>query len=299
MPLSDLGISEHARGRRVKVGMDDQTLERYFTVFGTSNLVGAERDDMESLVQQIVESEVVDTPGIPPYGVIQVNGIDYYLSEFEFDTQDGENWPTTVRYARDARTLLGIQAFSFDTTGGRQKVLHSIETIQKGFAPGEPEFSLDRAINMNGNRIEGVERPLPVFKFTLSGNMRQTDVDMEYALAVKALTGKTNDAPFRGFPRGSVLFLGAKGGWRGNGLAPMSFDFEAEENLTNFYVYTSDGLAVPATDTGFNKEGQQYFWEYFVPRTENNKTVPRLIAGFVEKVSHYGDFSKLKIPVAP
>jgi len=109
-----------------------------------------------------------------------------------------------------------------------------------------------------------------------------------YKAALFFLTGAVNNAPFRGFAAGEVLFLGASGSKRGQDDWEIRFRFAASPNVT--------GLVVGSI-TGINKRGWEYLWGRYADAedTAAKALVKRPVAAYVEQVYPYGDFSGLGI----
>ncbi len=97
-----------------------------------------------------------------------------------------------------------------------------------------------------------------------------------------------NNAAFKGFAVGEVLFLGASGSQRGADDWEITYRFAASPNVT--------GLAVGPI-SGINKKGWEYLWVRYADAEDQNVLVKQPIAAYVEQVYELGNFSTLGIGV--
>jgi len=100
------------------------------------------------------------------------------------------------------------------------------------------------------------------------------------------ISGKVNNAPFKGFQAGEVLFLGPSGSTRDKDDWEITFRFAASPNVTGLTV---DDIA------GIDKKGWEYMWVRYADAQDQNILVKRPTAVYIEKVYEYGDFSGLGI----
>lgn len=111
-----------------------------------------------------------------------------------------------------------------------------------------------------------------------------------YKSLIASVVGKVNIAPFKGFPAGEVLCLGASGGQRGAEDWELSFKFARHPNQT--------GLTI-GPFTGIDKTGWQYIWVRYkeYEDTVSKSLVRQPQAVYVETVYYSADFSLLGIGV--
>lgn len=204
-------------------------------------------------------------------------------------------WEARVRYQDNGQTSSpppqeDENTFSFDTTGGTQKITQSLNTIASYAASGTaPNFQ--GAIGFDGEKVEGCEITVPVFKFSETHYKAPSFVDQAYKLKVMEVTGTVNGGAFRGFSVGEVLFLGAAGARRGRSagdLWEITFHFAASKNRTGLTVGPITGIA---------KKGWEYLWVLYedgVDATAKGRVrTPK--GAYVEQVYRAGDFSWLSI----
>jgi len=113
------------------------------------------------------------------------------------------------------------------------------------------------------------------------------DADVNKA-AYFALTGKVNNASWKGFAAGEVLFLGVSGSKRGEDDWEITFRFAASPNRTNIQI---------GNITVASKKGWEYLWVRYADVEDggSNTLVKQPVAVYVEKVYEEGDFSALGI----
>ena len=208
------------------------------------------------------------------------------------DTSAGSGeWDCTVRYSppEDLPPETGESSFSFDTGGGTQHVTQSIETVSK-HAPGGGVFAPDfkGAIGVTHDNVEGVDITVPVYSFSETHYLPDAQVTLAYRGTLFGLTGKTNNAPFKGLAGGECLFLGASGSKRGADDWEITFRFAASPNRTGITVGDIDGIS---------KKGWEYMWVRYADAEDAvaKAIVKKPVAVYIEKVYEEGNFAGLGI----
>jgi hypothetical protein len=204
------------------------------------------------------------------------------------DPQETLTWEGSVRYG--ARTLSEeeLSAYSFDTGGGTQHITQSLETRGAYAASGVTAPDFRGAIGVKEDAVEGVDVAAPVYHFTETHFKPDDEVTLAYRGALFRLTGRTNDAAFKGLDAGECLFLGASGSKRGDGDWEIQFRFAALPNKTDLAVGDITGIA---------KKGWDYLWVRYEDAEDAaaRALVKKPVAAYVEKVYEEGDFSLLEI----
>ena len=199
-------------------------------------------------------------------------------------------WRGTVRYGkfRKEPPAVGESAFSFDTGGGSQHVTQSIQTVGSYAPAGKTAPDFQGAIGVTESEVEGVDITVPVYSFSETHYLGEATVTQAYKLTLFSLTGRTNDAAFKGFAAGEVLFLGASGSKRGDGAWEIAFRFAASPNRTGITVGPITGIA---------KKGWEYLWVRYADAEDATAKalVKQPVAAYVERVYEEGDFSLLGI----
>jgi hypothetical protein len=196
-------------------------------------------------------------------------------------------WEGSVRYGMLEPPETGDSSFSFDTGGGTQHVTQSLATIGAYSASGPPP-NFKGAIGVSRDSVEGVDITVPVYNFTETHYIDALLVTGAYKATLFYLTGTVNNAPFRGFAQGEVLFLGASGSLRGQEDWEITYRFAASPNVV--------GLAV-GDITGIVKRGWEYLWVRYedAEDTAAKALVKRPVAAYVEQVYPWGNFAGLGI----
>ena len=181
-------------------------------------------------------------------------------------------------------------SYEFSTGGGSETMFVSLSTKQRVALPGGPPApDFHSGVNVTNDGPQGVERTVPIFNFSETHFKTAAAVSNSYVSTLFALTGTVNNAAFRGFAAGEVLFLGARGSKRGvNGDWEITYSFAASPNVTGG---TIGGF------TGINKDGWDYLWFLFEDKEDPNaeKVVRRPRAAYVEQIYKRGGFAGLGI----
>ncbi len=203
-------------------------------------------------------------------------------------------WKISANYTYKAaektdEDLENESQFSFDTSGGTKHLTHSISTVYS--TPGAPNFY--QAINYDGKSVQGVDITMPTYSFSESHYFKASKITTTYKNQVMLLTGTVNNAAFRNFAKGEVLFMGASGSRTGtdsDDLWAITFKFACSPNAESL---TIGELTIPS------KEGWQYLWVKYQDTADDaeENLVSKPIAAYVEQVYKYGDFSALGIGV--
>ena len=179
-------------------------------------------------------------------------------------------------------------SFAFDTTGGTQHITNSNETTSFGTAP--PDFK--GAIGVTGKSVQGVDVVAPIFNFSKTVRLNNSDLTVAYAVALSQLTGRVNNASFLGFLEREVLFRGASGsvdqinGVNVDGQSDITFLFSANRTRENYEV---------GDITVTKKNG----WDYQWVRYENAEDAVAEVlvqipeAVYIEEVYLQGNFGIL------
>jgi len=201
----------------------------------------------------------------------------------------GSVWDGVARYGREREEPeTGQSRFSFDTGGGTQHITQSLRTVAGHGAPGIAPPNFHGAIGVTGQSIEGVDIHVPVYNFVEAHYLPAAYVTGSYKVTLFHLTGKVNDASFRGLSSGEVLFLGASGSARSGEDWEITFRFAASPNRRDIAV---------GSITGIDKSGWEYMWVTYedAEDEDSGRLVKRPVAVYVEQVYEYGDFSRLGI----
>lgn len=179
-------------------------------------------------------------------------------------------------------------SYAFDTGGGTQHITQSLGTVN--WAPANAP-NLNGAIGYDGESVNGVDITIPVMNFSETHYFSPRFVSTAYKKTVAALTGCINNASFKGYHSGEVLFLGAAGSRRGNSGEDwweISFKFAVSVNRNNLQV---GNLTVP------QKLGWDYMWVRYADNLDGSQSslIKIPVAAYVERVYPFGNFGALGI----
>lgn len=203
--------------------------------------------------------------------------------QIEAEPLGGGIWQVVVPYEGKNETT-----YTFETGGATAHITQSLGTTR--YAPSgatAPDFF--GAIGVNGDSVDGVDVTIPTFNFTETYRFPGATVSGAYKMVLFNLTGKTNNATFRGLAAGEVLFLGASGTKTGIDDWEIAFKFAASPNVSGLSL--GGGITVTA------KPGWDYLWVRFADAedTAAKALVKRPVAAYVERVYQAADFSLLGI----
>ena len=287
---------------------DASTRTRVFNVFGTVN------EDVLHAAANVAISTSYPYWVYPGQPLVKLRA-ESYAVEYQGD----DSWKVTINYekigADDATQTTPLKrARSFDTSGGTQHITNALQvknstgtvtdTGERVYGPSglDDGATMKGAINVDDNSVNGVDIVVPSFQFQESYDVPLSVLNDAYIRKLGELTGTVNDAAFRGFKAGEVLFVGASGAheWddqRGNGPGTITFKFVASPSA-------GDGKTLLPLKVGeinnIAKGGHEYLWVKYatVADTSKNQLTRQPIAVYVNRVYPDGDFSQLKIGVA-
>ena len=182
----------------------------------------------------------------------------------------------------------GESTFSFETSGGTQRITQSLGTVGKYAPSGGTAPDFQGAVGVTHDNVEGVDITVPVYQFAETHYLPASAVTNEYKGTLFRLTGKVNSGGFRGLNAGECLFLGASGSQRGTEDWEITFRFAGSPNVTNLHI---------GDITVASKKGWEYLWVRYedAEDTDAQTIVKRPTAAYVEKVYEEADFGALCI----
>jgi hypothetical protein len=212
----------------------------------------------------------------------------------------GDNaWQVQISYAKDGAedgTEPLKRARSFDTTGGTQHITQACSVGSGGTLDFEKRFpssatNMSGAIGVDSNGVNGVDIVVPQLQWQESYDVPNSYVTSNWIRGVAGVTGTTNNASFRGFESGEVLFVGCSGSqeWdddKGRGPWSLSFRFVASRNVTGQTIGSISGIS---------KRGHEYLWVLYEEAVSSNTLLKQPKAVYVSKVYKDSDFSALGI----
>lgn len=224
------------------------------------------------------------------------------FKNYRIDHKGGGVWDVSVRYGQDDTEAdeadpgnppaqpndpLG-PSYTFETSGGTQHITQSLETISKHGKPGVNPPDFKGAIDVSADAVEGTDITVPVFRFSETYSIPVPFITHAYKLQVFDLTGKVNNAAFKGFAIGEVLFLGASGSRRGLEKWEITYQFAASKNAVNLKVGDIQNI---------NKKGWEYLWVRYGDVEDQKVLIKQPESVYVERVYEPGNFALLGIGV--
>jgi hypothetical protein len=268
-------VVEEKFNSRPSIAGQGAQVELLYTVRGTSSdlaakvaLINATPDEYDGLQRKSVEIE--------PAGIQGAGG-------------EPNVWDGVVRYGPfELSPTTGESTFNFDTGGGSQHITQSLGTVGTYAAPGTTAPYFGNAIGVTSDGVDGVDITVPVYNFAETHYVPASLVTLGYRATLFNLTGKVNNAPFKGLDTGECLFLGASGSKRGQDDWEITFRFAGSPNRS--------GLVV-ANIAGIFKGGWDYLWVRYADKEDSaaKMLVKRPIAVYVERVYDWGNFAALGI----
>jgi hypothetical protein len=218
-----------------------------------------------------------------------------YRSEISLTELGPGHWRADVAYGpyKNKEPEDGDFRWEFDTTGGTKHISQAIEHIGEFVAAGDVAFNHKGVIGVNEDGdVEGVDIIDHNFRWQEHRKLLLANYSWTYSDTLDALTGKVNDATFRGKDVKTVLFEGATGTWSTDD--PLLLE-------VTFHFAHSRGAAGNIGDIGpIAKEGWEYLWVEY--ETTKNAAAKRLgknpLQVNIEGVHESGDFSTLGIGTA-
>jgi hypothetical protein len=204
---------------------------------------------------------------------------------------DATTFVVTVTYqpGRFESAASSSVRYEFDTSGGSEQMFLALSTIASYAAPGAGTApDMKGGINVTSDGPQGISRPVPVYNFSETHTIAAASMTAGYKATIFGLTGKVNNAAFKGFAAGEVLFLGARGASNANGDYEITFSFSALPNVTG---------ATFGPFTGVTKKGWDYLWVYSEEEEDATakRVVKRPVAAYVVQVFAYANLSGLGI----
>jgi hypothetical protein len=291
----------HRLGRRAQ-----SSYKKSWKIFGTSDDVAVHNDVNLTLTASYL---FWTYPGQP---LNQLQAESYTL-----DYLGDKAWQLTVNYVSrgaddDTKPDPLRRSRSWDTSGGTAHITQQPQ-YGAGTAAGGRATSTEKrypasgdsaapdqkgAIGVDGDRVNGVDVTIPALQWTENYDVPAAYVTNDYVKAVSALSGSTNNAAFRSFRAGEVLFLGGSGSqdWdqeKGDSPWSLSFKFIASPN--------NDGTTLPlltvGSITGINKLGHEYLWVRYEDSVSGNNLLKTPKYVYVNQVYPSANFALLGIGV--
>ena len=255
------------------------TMTKSYKIFGTT-------DDVE--LHAAINAEISTYGQYWQYPGI--SGMQLWAESYSVSFIGDNAWQLTISYSKDGAedgTDPLKRSRSFDTTGGTQHMTQAFAETRFGTSAPDQK----KAIGVDSNGVNGVDVVVPQLQWQEGYDVPNSYVTDAYIRGVSGVTGTTNNATFRGFEAGEVLFVGCSGSqeWddqKGRGPWSLSFRFVASKNVTGEVIGDITGVA---------KKGHEYLWVRYEDAVDSNVLMKKPKAVYVNKVYRESAFSALGI----
>jgi len=257
----------------VRVAGDGPSIERRYYVTGAADSATAQTDVLAAVPTS--------------YG-------GYPRRRVKIDVSGESSWWATVTYepynSSPPPAATGESLYEFDTGGGQVHVTNSLATVNSYAPAGSTVPDYDGAMGVTENSIEGADIAARSFVFSETHYVADASITTAYKSILFYLTGRVNNANFKGLNAGECLFLGARGSKRGQGDWEITYSFACSPNVAGLTIGNITGIA---------KSGWEYLWVSYedVEDAAAKMLVRRPRAVYIERVYESGDFSTLNIGV--
>jgi hypothetical protein len=150
-------------------------------------------------------------------------------------------------------------------------------------------------INVDGDSVEGVDIYVPKFEFQETHYFTHAQFNPTYRRNLFNLQAKTNNAAFRGFEAGEVLFLGFTATLKGLTHWEVTFKFAASPNQKNLETKLPGTLVGVVPPDGVVKKGWQYLWIRYLTKQDGKVFLPKPQYLYIERVYEEANFAGLGI----
>ena len=183
---------------------------------------------------------------------------------------------------------------SWDTTGGTQHITTSLETrgsARRSASLSDPE-DFRKAIEVTESGVNGTDIVVPQLRLELEYKFPNASVTDAYIRKLRDLTGTTNNATFKGWAKGDLLFIGSSGRQSSQGGISARFIFAAGKAVTGSFGGFVDGSGATVSLT---KYAHDHLWYYFAREDGDLAVVQRPKWLFIERVYEESDFTEIGI----
>lgn len=195
---------------------------------------------------------------------------------------------------RSGRKRIGDRTWLFDTTGGRESVIHGELVNAVSPDPAKKAPDPGSLINWNGKhgdrfQVNGTSKIVASLRESCVAVFKSSDMTAAFRRTIMELTGCVNGSVFHGWQPGEMLFLGASSAspFRNNNgvmLVEVTFRFAIKSNISSL-DYAGVNL------------GKAGGWD--IPWCITDPTVagisPSIVGVYLSSIYKKGDFSRLKL----
>ncbi len=189
---------------------------------------------------------------------------------------------------REKLSTIGQYRISFSSKSQSLKQYTAKNTTAYA-ATGDTAPDFKGAINVNAEgEVEGVESIVPSLTVTVTQRMEGATLTPAYMLTIANLIGMYNNAPFLGFPAGTMQLSAGDGSLSfeiPNPNADLAEDPlpPQDRELSFEFLYSPNLTGITIGDiTGINKLGHQYMWTLYRDSIDAGKVFRKPRAVYVQ-----------------
>ena len=277
----------------VRLGKKSQsTYVKSYKIFGSADDV-----EVHNEINTTISGSYWQYPGAPDMQLMVESYSLSYLGD--------QAWQLSVQYTKDGaedeeKPDPLHRSRSFDTSGGTKHITQARSETRYGptGATG-PTPNMNKAIGVDGQSVAGVDIVVPQLQWSENYDVPDKFITSEYIKKVAERTGTVNDAGFRSFAAGEVLFIGCSGSheWdedKGSGPWNLAYKFVANPNAGAGQTYPAETIGAI---TGVEKKGHEYMWIYYDSDVTGGTLLKKPKYVYINEVYRKTDFAALGIGV--
>ena len=249
------------------------TFERVYTITGSNNI-----SDVYD-VGPAIGSGPVDLTGVFSGFVGVVVRKEYTPIQNQSTVEGGEGaWELRVTYEYGLMELTGKDKYQWDTSAEQVNIKRAF--AQTHYPNAAPATDIGDLVGVTEGEIEGVDVYTP--KGELIEHYRDVTLSEAQRYLIMSMTGTTNNALWRGFYQGEVLFAGGVSVQQPDGKWDITYRFLVSPHNENQGAGHGAGdhrLTIETMDGGaqtVSKRGWEYLW-YTMEHARDATSVKRKI----------------------
>lgn len=213
------------------------------------------------------------------------------LTEFRPDPDPARFlWMAELTYGSTPITTIGTKTYQSSSRGGREKITQALSTPYRVALDGREAPDTKGAIGVDGRgNVAGVEIVVPKSQFSFETGVSPTRYTYTYSAVLDELTGTTNDRPFFGRPKGTVLFLGHET----DGTKTVATDGSRSVlRIKFFYAYSRADTVTIGDLPPLTVPGWHYVDVTYEDTVDNDFKIRRPVYAAAHKIYTETDFRK-------
>ncbi|MGD9126795.1 MAG: hypothetical protein PVH19_05390 [Planctomycetia bacterium] len=211
-----------------------------------------------------------------------------YYEDHQYDSVNDETHRIEIQYSVNGSASENRSTWRYATNGGTTRIKQALLNVGNYAPDGQTPPNFYGAIGVTPNGIEGVDVVSPNCSYSESHYKILGVFTAAYANTLALMTGTVNNAPFRAWAAGEVLFAGATMQSQDRNGVTIEYDFLLSPNATNI---TNGNITVPA------KYGWDYLWYTYYTGFDDTTgclvEMPR--SAHLDRVYPFTDFGALLI----